>query len=99
MKPPDDGRARYEPPTPAALARRLANADRPGEHLWIVTAAWHVPDPAAIWNPAALTLLDQENLIAMPAPGCYKCEKPYSAKMAKRRCLGSTDVIQQGSRE
>lgn len=94
LKPPDDGRVRYEPLTRRALDARLTALDRPGEHLWIVTAAWHIADPASAWDPGVLTLLDQENLIAMPAPGCYKCEKPYSAKMAKRRCLGSADLIQ-----
>src|SRR4051794_20584796 len=90
-QPPDDGRVRYEPLSHAVLARRLAALDKPGEHLWIVTAAWSLPDPASVRDPSVLKLLDQENLIAMPAPGCYNCERPYSAQMAKRRCLGTME--------
>lgn len=85
---------RQQPHTEAAMAARLAAADRPGEHLWIMTAAWLLPgDPRDARNPAVAKYLDADNLVTLAGPGCYKCERPYSAKMAKRRCLGSLKLM------
>lgn len=78
----------YEPPGREQLDARLRLADRPGEHLWIMTAGWIITDPAAAQDPAVAKFMDRENLVIFAGPGCFKCEKPYSAKMAKRRCLG-----------
>ena len=83
---------RYEPVSMAALDRRLQAADRPGEHLWIMAAAWTIADPSTARDPDVLKLMDAENLVQFSGPGCFKCEKPYSGQMAKRRCLGRIDL-------
>ena len=82
---------RYQPPGYDVLDARLKAADRPGEHLWIMTGAWLIADPASAYDPAVIKLMDSENLVAFAGPGCFKCEKPYSKSMTKRRCLGSID--------
>lgn len=82
----------YEPISPDRLEARLKAADKPGEHLWIMTAAWLIGDPATARDPAVVKLMDRENLVQFAGPGCYKCERPYSGQMAKRRCLGTLDL-------
>lgn len=82
----------YQPIPAAAMERRLIAADRPGEHLWVMVAAWIIADPASARDPDVVKLMDRENLVQFNGPGCFKCEKPYSAKMAKRRCLGRIDL-------
>lgn len=79
---------RYQPPTRDRLDARLAAADKPGEHMWIMTAAWLMQDPAHANDPGTPKFMDAENLVLFVGPGCFKCECRYSAKMAKRRCLG-----------
>lgn len=71
------------PPRPK-LDVRVANADRPGEHMWILTAAWAVSDPE---RPEMV--LDAENILEIAGPGCFKCELEYSRKLARRPCTGS----------
>ncbi len=85
--------ARYVPPTQEILGRRMAAADRPGEHLWIMTAAWRVRDPESV-RDGELSLLDTENIVAFAGTGCFKCERPYSRQMAKRPCPGSVAEAQ-----
>ena len=58
-----------------------------------MTAAWLIADPASAYRPDVIKLMDRENLVTFAGPGCYKCERPWSAKMAKRRCLGSLDTL------
>lgn len=84
----------YLPPTRRQLDARVRELDRPGEHIWIMTAAWSIADPASAADPSRLKLMDRENLVAFGGPGCLKCEREYSAKMAKRRCLGSVSELQ-----
>lgn len=95
------GGHRYLPPDGETSGRRFAAADKPGEHLWIMTVAWLVPDPRAMRDPANPALLDQENILLAAGPGCYKCEMPYSNRLAKRVCRGSIDQVQPpgGARE
>jgi hypothetical protein len=68
--------------------RRLRAHDRPGEHLWVMTAAWFVEDPE---RPEYV--LDMENLFEVAGVGCFKCEGVYSRKLAKRRCRGSVNEV------
>ena len=75
----------YRSPDHAALEARLRAADKPGKHLWVFVSAWQVQDPKRLGDKV---IFDQENLIQLDGPGCYKCEKPYSGQMAKRPCLG-----------
>jgi hypothetical protein len=86
------GPDQYLPPSHAELERRLLAADKPGEHLWIMTAGWIIAEPASASDPDRIKLMDRENLAVFAGPGCYKCERPYSGKMAKRRCLGTLDI-------
>jgi hypothetical protein len=62
----------------------MSRADRPGEHLWTLMAVWAVSDPE---RPQMM--LDAENIIEIAGPGCFKCEREYSRKLAKRACTGS----------
>ena len=66
-----------------------------------MTAGWRVDDPAKA-EAAATTefsdkadafILDRENLIALAGPGCYKCEQPYSKKIADQPCAGSVSDV------
>ena len=84
----------YEAPTGAVLDKRLRAADRPGEHLWVVTTAWACPDPERTMIEGAQVYLDAESLIMLGGPGCYKCERSYSRRLAKMPCRGSIDDIQ-----
>ena len=59
-----------------------------------MTAAWLITDPASAYDPSKIKLMDRENLLSMAGPGCFKCEKPYSRAMAKRRCLGAVGELQ-----
>ena len=84
---------RYQPPSRRSLDARLHAMDKPGQHIWVMTAAWRILDPASAYDPEHMKILDLENLVGFAGPGCYKCEKEYSAKMAKRPCLGSIDEV------
>lgn len=65
----------------------LLEPERPGEHVWIVTAVYRVT-PAQIEALEAHTEhLDAENL-AMVAIGCFVCERPYEKRLTFRRCSG-----------
>ncbi len=92
MSPVAGAGVRYQPIPADRLNRRLQAADRPGEHLWVMVAAWLIADPASARDPDALKLMDAENLVQFNGPGCFKCERPYSGQMAKRRCLGRIDL-------
>lgn len=61
---------------------------RSGEHLWTMTMAYQV-DPAKMMSGAdGPVLFDKENLLVTAGPGCYYCERPYSPRLAMRRCKG-----------
>ena len=81
---------RYRAPERGSLDERLAAADQPGQHLWVMTAAWKVPDPQQWASATRDVFLDNENLIMLSGPGCLKCEEPWSRKRAARPCPGST---------
>ena len=82
----------YQAPTFEQMEKRLIAADKPGQHLWIMTAAWLINDPASAFDPDIIKLMDRENITAFAGPGCYKCEQPYSKRLAKKTCRGSIDV-------
>lgn len=53
-----------------------------GDHLWIIMAMYR-------WNPGTESpMLDTENLLLIPSPGCFYCEEPYTPRLAQRRCKG-----------
>jgi hypothetical protein len=92
----------YAHPGVATTERRLNAADKPGQHLWIMAAAWSVADPAKAdemsrtkeFDAENAVFLDAENLVSMAGPGCMKCEQVYSAELARRPCVGSvTDLM------
>lgn len=66
-----------------SLDRRLEQLDRPGAHLWVYVGVWATSTPR---EPEAH--LDSENLVGLNGPGCYKCEQPYSNRLARRPCRG-----------
>jgi len=82
---------RYSPADPGRLEAHLNRLDKPGEHLWVMTAAWAVTDPQSFATRAPI-LLDQENLVGFAGPGCYKCEREWSRKIAAQPCHGSTTI-------
>lgn len=67
----------------AVFARRLRQLDKPGAHLWVYTAAWATTEPRA-----REAQLDSENLVSLAGPGCWKCEQPFSNRLARRPCRG-----------
>jgi hypothetical protein len=85
---------KYLPPSTETLDARLKRLDKPGEHLWVMTGAWHIANPDSAYDPAQIKLMDRENLVVFAGPGCFKCEKPYSKAMSKRRCNGNVNKIQ-----
>jgi hypothetical protein len=76
------------PGSPEEHAARIAAHDKPGKHLWVITAAWHLSDPE---TDGKTTLLDSENLLMISPPGCFKCELMYSPEMAAAPCAGEPD--------
>ena len=78
------GGVRYEAPAAELLDRRLMAADKPGRHMWVLTAAWLTADPES-----GQINMDAENLLSVQGPGCFKCEQPYSRRLARRPCRGS----------
>lgn len=68
------------------FAERLEQLDRPGSHLWVYVAAWAAADPRA-----TEARLDAENLVSLIGPGCFKCEQPFSNRLARRPCYGRVD--------
>jgi hypothetical protein len=92
----------YAHPGVGATERRLDAADKPGQHLWVMTDAWSVADPAKAYEMSRTAefdaenaiFLDAENLVSLVGPGCMKCEQVYSAELARRPCAGSvTDLM------
>lgn len=55
----------------------------PGVHLWTVITMFKVTPSADDF------FLDQENLITIQGPGCYKCERPFSPALDQTPCPGS----------
>jgi hypothetical protein len=83
---------KYQPPDMATMERRLKAADKPGDHLWVITAAWMVADPRAARE--GVMLLDIENIVALAGIGCFKCEREFSNRLARQPCRGSVDDVQ-----
>jgi hypothetical protein len=69
----------------ARIAAARARLDRgPGHHMWVWLGVWYVA------NPREMEVnLDRENLINLAGPGCYKCDQPYSNRLAKQPCRGA----------
>lgn len=72
---------------PGQIDRLPAYDPRSGEHLWIVGVVYRV-DPAKFRDPTATPILDNENLLLVPPPGCFWCEQSYTELLATRRCKG-----------
>jgi hypothetical protein len=85
----------YLPPTLEQLDKRLRAADKPGAHLWVMTAGWLIADPDSAYDPSVLKLMDRENIIVFAGPGCYKCERPYSKRLSRKTCRGSLELLQE----
>jgi hypothetical protein len=68
----------------------------PGEHLWIMTAAFRASEDMvkrmAEGKETEGQHLDHESLLTLEGPGCFKCEKPFSKRMYYRKCTGGMEV-------
>lgn len=92
MTAPHLGPDKYQPPAQDQLEQRLRAADIRGRHLWVMTAAWLIADPASAFDPAVIKLMDRENIVGLAGPGCYKCEQPYDPRIARKPCRGKLDA-------
>lgn len=90
MPDPAGQKIEYAKPSAEVLNRRLLAADRPGSHLWIMTAGWQVRNPQRFGNEVHL---DAESIVVFAGPGCYKCEEPFSNRLARQPCRGSLDLM------
>lgn len=80
----------FRPASQQVLQKRMQNADKPGQHLWMMTAAWAVSDPqGAATGTSGPQILDAENLLSFGGPICFKCEETWTRKRAAQRCPGS----------
>lgn len=77
---------------PGSIPDRLTDPG-PGEHLWIFTVAFRLGDETARAMAEGKNtdpvIFDHENLMNAPAPGCYKCEQPFSKRLYYRKCTGN----------
>jgi hypothetical protein len=91
---------KYQPPPSRVLDKRIQSFDKPGEHLWTMMASWHISDARVAAahmrgaDPENPILMDTENLIGFVGPGCFKCEQPYSNRVARGPCRGSVTKTQ-----
>lgn len=63
---------------------RFATTDlperKPGEHLWVVLAAFRVkPDSPQMQ-------LDAENILTIGGPGCFWCEEKWTPEIGAEPC-------------
>ncbi|WP_143661810.1 hypothetical protein [Streptomyces glaucescens] len=72
----------------------------PGEHLWTILTMHRVSDDMIRrlnrGEEPGPELLDHENLLTLEGPGCFKCEQPYSRRLAHRKCTGTLDLLPTG---
>jgi hypothetical protein len=66
------------------LNERRTQAESRREHLWVYTGLWEVRDP----RQRQRVDLDTENLLSVDGPGCFICERMWSARLAARPCEG-----------
>lgn len=78
---------RYGNPDNEVLTRRREQLNKPGQHLWVIVSAWAVADPRS-----DEILLDGETLVMLQGPGCFKCEQPFSNRLARRPCRGGMEL-------
>ncbi|NUT27696.1 MAG: hypothetical protein HOV84_17530 [Streptomyces sp.] len=79
-----------------AIAGRMKDPG-PGEHLWIATLAFRISDQMARAmaegrDPGEI-IFDHESILTPPAPGCFKCEQPFSKRLYHRKCTGTMDLV------
>jgi hypothetical protein len=85
-----EGGHQYRPVSQEVLQRRMELHDKPGQHLWMMTAAWAVSDPqGAATGAAGEQVMDSENLLSFGGPVCFKCEELWTRKRQAQRCPGS----------
>jgi hypothetical protein len=61
---------------------------RGGEHLWIWAVVYRA-NIARLMDLGHTPFLDGESLLAIDGPGCFYCEKEYTAQRARHRCPGN----------
>lgn len=64
-----------------------------GEHLWVYLAMFKMADATLKASLEGRVpgpeILDHENLLSVEGPGCFKCEEPFSPRLAHRKCTGT----------
>ena len=82
----------YEHIDPRTLPDRLKDPG-PGEHFWIFTVGYLLSQEnaraMAEGRDSDTLIFDHETIVGPPAPGCYKCEQPFSKRLFYRKCTGS----------
>ncbi len=83
---------------PTALMEREPEDPGPGQHLWSFVVAFRMSDEVARQlaheqSPEGV-LLDHENILMSPGPGCFKCEEPFNKRLYFRKCTGTMEVQQ-----
>lgn len=60
---------------------------KPYAHVWVTLVAWTMSEEKL--RDGGSVYMDQENIMSITEPGCYKCEQPYSPEIAEKPCYGS----------
>jgi hypothetical protein len=81
----------YGPPDQQTLERRIKRLDIKGNHLWVIMASWAIANPEVTNDATGQVIVDRENLVVFGGPMCFKCERVYDERIAKRTCHGSID--------
>lgn len=83
-------------PVPTSKVRAGHQDPGDGEHLWTMIASYRISDDTVRklrdGQDPGPALMDHESLISLDGPGCYKCEQPFSKRLAYRRCTGSMEA-------
>lgn len=76
------------PDKAARLDKELEYAIKAGNHFWTAIAMFHLNEQSLADIENEQAHMDMENLMQIHM-GCFLCEEPYSAQLAKRRCRGN----------
>lgn len=68
----------------------LAYAEKAEEHLWIVAVAHRITEEGARAYLAGETVILDAESVSITGVGCYRCEQPFSPRLAGKRCRGES---------
>lgn len=78
-------------PVPDDLNERMT-APLPGVHMWVMTGAWRIMNPATAFDVGVAKYLDLENLLTIGGPGCWVCEQIWTPELNDTVCPGDPSV-------